>query len=167
MRFSDQESENEFSGSQTIRFEEEESKEILDSGSMVMLSTKRNEMKDLVPVDRRIMMSTNNRNKSLNEKGNWKGWGQTYLCESAVTDVFSVSDEVAKGFCVVFDSAKENCSMLLTKRRAKQYVFLTIRGYTCETILWLIVHTQPLSRDSHNAKLNVPPRHGNSIMTQT
>ena len=62
---------------------ENESQEILDSGSTVTLSTKRNEMEDLQDIEGHIIISTNNGEKGLEEIGNWKEWGKSYLCESA------------------------------------------------------------------------------------
>lgn len=94
----------EFSGAQcTMRVEE--SHEILDSGSIVTLSTKRNKMKDLKSVQGRVVMSTNNGDKGLEDIGDWKEWGQSYLCESALTDIVSVSDAVERGFRVIFGSS--------------------------------------------------------------
>ena len=99
----------EFSGAQRVRFESvNESKEILDSGSTVTLSTRKDEMRDLKSMDGRVVMSTNNGEKGLDKKENWEEWGETYLCESTVTDIVSVSDAVAKGFRVVFEFAKDS-----------------------------------------------------------
>ena len=70
------------------------SEEILDSGSTVTLSKRKDEMKDLRDVEGNIIMSTNNGKKCLEQEGNWKEWGQTYLDQMALTNRVSVSDAV-------------------------------------------------------------------------
>ena len=42
-----------------------------------------------------------------------------YLCETALTNIVSVSDAVRKGFRVLFDSEKENCFYVIDKKTGK------------------------------------------------
>lgn len=61
-------------------------------------------------------MSTNSGEKDPNEKENWKEWITYYMCKTALTEILSVSDAVAKGFRVLFDSNKENCCYVVDKK---------------------------------------------------
>lgn len=54
--------------------------------------------------------------KRLDKVGDWKEWSQAYLDKMALTDIVSVSDPVAKGFCFVFDSQKENCFYVIDEK---------------------------------------------------
>ena len=66
-------------------------------------------MRNVRPCTRKEIMGTNNGDKEIKETGDWKEWGSTYLDESSLTSIVSVTDAVKKGFCVVPDTAVENC----------------------------------------------------------
>ena len=95
------ESLGEFSGVQKVICKEKccnaECK-IFDSGSTVTLSKDRSKISNIRPVKNKVTMVSNGGNTKLDEKGDWKEWGDSYLCESAVTNIVSVSDAVKKGF---------------------------------------------------------------------
>ena len=48
-------------------------------------------------------MSTNAGEERIDEEGEWKERGQSYVCPTALTDIVSISDVVKKGFRVCFD----------------------------------------------------------------
>ena len=116
----------EFSGAQCV-IKKEKSQEIFDSGSTVTLLTRRDEMDDLEEVQG-VIMSTNAGNKGLGEIGNWKEWGQSYLCELALTSIVSVSDAVEKGFRVIFHSNVENCFYVINPKDGSTIRFPVCKG---------------------------------------
>ena len=73
-------------------------------------------------------MSTNNGDKGLEDIGNWKEWGKSYLCKSALTDIVSVYDAVEKGFRVIFDSSVENCFYVINPKDGSSIRFPMIKG---------------------------------------
>ena len=73
-------------------------------------------------------MSTNNGDKDLCEEGDWKEWGNAYICESALMNIVSVSDAVKKGFRVHFDSDLENCFNVINKTNGRIIGFLHSEG---------------------------------------
>ena len=50
-------------------------------------------------------MSTNSGEKGIKKEGNWSHWGKAYLDESAIANIVSLSDAVAKGYRVRIDIA--------------------------------------------------------------
>ena len=85
-----------------------------------MVSTQRDKMKRIKPVGNHVVMATNAGDRKLHEKGDWKEWGQTYLCKGAVANIVSVPDAIEKGFGVVFDLARENAFYVIDNNNIKQ-----------------------------------------------
>ena len=81
-----------------MRVRQEEDEEILDSGSTITLTKNKESVENLRQCKQKIIMSTNVGEQRIHEEGEWKEWGESYVCPTALTGIVSISDAVRKGF---------------------------------------------------------------------
>ena len=76
----------------------DDDEEILDVGSTITLSKRKDKMDNLRGVQSNIIMSTNVEDKKLDKVGDWRERGQACLDKTTLTNIVSVSDAVEKDF---------------------------------------------------------------------
>ena len=89
---------------QVAKLEKEEPEILLDSGSTISLFKDQQFLTERKPAKRELVMETNAGNKIINTKGNIPGYGDVWYDETAISNLFSLSDMVEKGVRVVYDS---------------------------------------------------------------
>ena len=68
-------------------------------------------------------MSTNSGEKGIKKEGNWSNWGKAYLDETTIVNIVSLSNAVAKGYCVRIDTDVENCLYVTHRRSGRTFRF--------------------------------------------
>ena len=81
---------------------------LLDCGSTISLFKDKQFLKGLRDAKRSLRMNTNAGSKWVTQEGNIPGYGPVYYDDAAISNLFSMSEIINRGYRITFDSAKEN-----------------------------------------------------------
>ena len=99
---------------------------LLDSGSTISLFKDSTFLKDVWQAQSRLVMETNARRKIISEKGHVDRFGEVWFDKHAISNIFSLSDVVKKGFRVVYDS--EIGDEFIVHLRDKRTISFPLKG---------------------------------------